>query len=275
MTQQRDQESDWIPQGVDLDRPSVARVYDYVLGGHHNFEIDRLAGDRFAKLVPDLELTAQANRAFLRRAASFISQQGVDQFLDLGSGIPTAGNVHEIVRRYIPDARVVYVDIEPVAIAHANALLADDPGAAAILADVRDTDTILNHPVVRELIDFSRPVGLIAVAFIHYIVDDDEAVRMMQAFKDRLSPGSYLAISVWTFDDAPPDVLARYEQLALELPMPGAPRPYRTVLGFFDGFELLEPGLVHGPSWRPDDPDDSLFDNPERSVGWTGVARKP
>ncbi len=275
MTKAMERESGWIPTEVDLDRPSVARIYDYMLGGYHNFEVDRQAGDKFAALFPDLALTAQVNRAFLRRAATFISQQGVDQFLDLGSGIPTVGNVHEIVRQVNPDARVVYVDIEPVAIAHANAMLADDPGAAAILADARRANEILNHPVTRELIDFSRPVGLIAVALLHYIPDDDEANQLMQTFKDALPSGSYMIIGVWTYDDAPPDVLAKYQQIARELPLPGKPRPYDTVLHYFDGFELLEPGLVHGPNWRPEGPDDPLLDDPERGVNWVGVGRKP
>lgn len=275
MVQQMSQESNWIPPDVDLDKPSVARIYDYMLGGHHNFEVDRRAGDEFAALFPDLRLTAQVNRAFLRRAASFVSQQGVDQFLDLGSGIPTVGNVHEIVRQYNPDARVVYVDIEPVAIAHADVMLADDPGAAAILADVRRSNDILDHPVTRALIDFSRPVGLIAVALLHYIPDDDETLRLMQTFKDALPSGSYMTIGVWTYDDAPPDVMAKYEELASRLPLPGRPRPYDTVLRYFDGFELLEPGLVHGPNWRPEGPNDPLVDDPERGVNWAGVARKP
>lgn len=275
MTDETNKEPDWLPQEVDLDRPSVARIYDYMLGGYHNFEIDRRVGDDFAERFPDLALTAQANRAFLRRAVSFISQQGIDQFLDLGSGIPTAGNVHEIVRRFNVDARVVYVDIEPVAIAHANALLENDPGAAAILADVRRPRDILDHPITKELIDFSRPVGLIAVALLHYINDEEEADRAIQTFKGVLSPGSFLAIGVWTYEDAPSDVLTKYAQLARELPLPGQPRSRDAVLGYFEGFDLLEPGLVHGPQWRPDGPDDPLFDDPRRAVNWVGVARKP
>lgn len=275
MTEQTNEQPDWLPQGVDLDRPSVARIYDYMLGGYHNFEVDRRAGDKYAALFPDLAITAQANRAFLRRAASFLSQQGIDQFLDLGSGIPTAGNVHEIVRRYNPDARVVYVDVEPVAIAHANTILDDDSGAAAILADVRRPRDILEHPVTKELIDFSRPVAVFAVALLHYITDDDEAERVIQSFKDVLSPGSFLVVGVWTYDDAPPDVMEMYAQLARDLPMPGQPRPYHAVLKYFEGFDLFEPGLVHGPQWRPDGPDDILLNDPERGVSWVGVARKP
>lgn len=266
---------DWSPSGVQLDRPSVARVYDYMLGGYHNFEVDRRAYAQFASMFPDFALTAQINRAFLRRAASFVAQQGIDQFLDLGSGIPTVGNVHEIVRQYIPDARTVYVDIEPVAIAHAELILAQETGVAAILADVRQPQAILNHAKTRKLIDFSRPVGLFAVAMLHYITDDEEAERVIDTFKEAIPSGSYVAIGVWTYDDAPRDVMDKYAEMTKGLTTPGAPRPREKVLRYFHGLELVEPGLVHGPLWRPDGPDDLALDEPGRSVTWVGVARKP
>lgn len=269
------QEEPRLPPGVQLDRPSVARIYDYLLGGYHNFEIDRRTADEFAKLFPDLALTARVNRAFLRRAAAFVAQQGIDQFLDLGSGIPTVGNVHEIVRRYQPQARTVYVDLEPVAIAHAEAILADDPNTRAILADIRRPQDILEHPHTRALIDFSRPVGLFAVALLHYVTDDDEAERVINTFKDMLVSGSYLTVGVWTYDDAPRDIMEKYAEMSAMLTTQGAPRPRVKVLPYFDGFELVEPGLVHGPQWRPDGPDDLILDEPGRSVNWVGVARKP
>lgn len=275
MTQNDNETPPWLPRGVDIDRPSVARVYDYLLGGYHNFQIDRHLADQFGAFFPDLFLTAQVNRAFLRRAATFVAQKGIDQFLDLGSGIPTVGNVHEVVRQYRPEARVVYVDIEPVAIAHGEAMLENDPGAAAILADIRRPRDILDHPQTKALIDFSRPVGLFAVAMIHYILDNDEAERVITTFKDALPSGSYLTIGVWTYDDAPRDVMEKYAQMSQLLTTPGRPRVRAEVLRYFDGFELLEPGLVHSPLWRPDGPDDLILDEPERSVTWVGVARKP
>lgn len=272
--QETDSDSDWIPQGVDLERPSVARIYDYLLGGYHNFAVDRIMVDRLGPLASEAALTAVINRAYLRRAASFISQQGIDQFLDLGSGIPTAGNVHEIVRQYVPDARVVYVDIEPVAVAHGEAMLRNDPYAAAIWGDVRRPFDILNHPLTRELIDFSRPVGLFAVALLHYIPDDEEIVHVMQIFKDALVPGSYLALGIWTYDDVPRDAVEMYMEVTKSTSTPGRPRDYDTVLRFFDGVEILEPGVVHSPQWRPDGPDDICFDEPGRSATWVGVAIK-
>ncbi len=265
----------WSPPDIQLDRPSAARVYDYMLGGYHNFEIDRKTFDWFANIFPDFALTAQINRAFLRRAASFVAQQGIDQFLDLGSGIPTVGNVHEIVRQYNPDARTVYVDIEPVAIAHAEKILADETGVAAILADVRQPGYILDHPKTRELIDFNRPVGLFVVAMLHYIVDDDEAEQALKTFKDAIPSGSYMAIGVWTYDDAPRDVMEKYAEMTQILTTPGAPRPRAKVLRYFEGFDLVEPGLVHAPLWHPDSPDDLMLNEPGRSVTWVGVARKP
>ncbi len=264
-----------LPPDAQLDRPSVARIYDYLLGGYHNFEIDRKAAEHFGAIFPDLALTAQLNRAFLRRAATFVSKQGIDQFLDLGSGIPTVGNVHEIVQEYQPHARTVYVDIEPVAIAHAETLLADDRNTAAILGDIRRPHEILEHPITKQLIDFSRPVGLLVVAMLHYVTDDEEAERVLNVFKDQLVSGSYLVVGVWTSDDAPHEVMNKYAEMSKMLTTQGAPRPLAKVERYFDGFELLEPGIVHGPAWRPDDPDDWILKEPGRSVSWVGVARKP
>lgn len=274
MTKRSGQGPDWVPHDVDLDRPSVARIYDYLLGGYHNFEIDRKLVESLGAMAPEASQSALINRAYLRRAASFVSKQGIDQFLDLGSGIPTAGNLHEVVRRFHPDARVVYVDIEPVAIAHGKALLSDDPLAMAILGDARRPQEILNDPVTRELIDFSRPVGLFAIALMQYIQDDDEATRVLQTFKDRLVPGSYLVLGVWTYDDVPPEVYELYVETSRKTTTPARPRDYDTVVHFFDGFELLEPGVVHAPLWRPEGPDDLGLDNPGRAATWVGVAIK-
>lgn len=275
MAEQANQGHVKLPPGVQLDRPSVARIYDYLLGGYHNFDIDRRAADQFAALFPDLALTARVNRAFLRRAVSYVARQGIDQFLDLGSGIPTVGNVHEIARQHNPQARTVYVDIEPVAVAHAEIILGDDPGLAAVLADVRNPQAVLDNPRTRAVIDFSKPVGLFAVALLHYITDDEQAERVLETFKAALAPGSYLAVGVWTYDDAPREVMEKYAQMTKILTTPGAPRPREKVLRYFKGFELVEPGLVHSPLWRPDGPDDLILDEPGRSVTWVGVARKP
>ncbi|MBP6015746.1 MAG: SAM-dependent methyltransferase [Candidatus Promineofilum sp.] len=275
MAEQANQGHVQLSPGVNLDQPSAARIYDYMLGGYQNFEIDRQVADKFTALLPDFSLTARVNRAFLRRAATIVARQGIDQFLDLGSGIPTVGNVHEIVRQYQPEARTVYVDIDPVAIAHAEILLQDDPDTVAVLADVRRPDDILGNPRVQALIDFTRPVGLVAVALLHYILDDDEAENVIDTFKNALPSGSYVAIGVWTYDDAPREIMEQYAEMTHVFLTPGAPRPREKVLRYFRGLDLLEPGLVHGPQWRPDGPDDLLVDEPGRGVNWVGVARKP
>ena len=275
MDEEKENSADWSPPGIQLDRPSVARVYDYMLGGYHNFEVDRKAYDWFAGIFPDLALTARVNRAFLRRAATFVARQGIDQFIDLGSGIPTVGNVHEIMREVNPETRGVYVDIEPVAIAHAEMLLADEAGIGAILADVRRPQDVLQHPLTHDLIDFTRPVALFAVALLHYIIDDDEAERVIQTFKDAVPSGSYLIAGVWTYDDAPREVMEKYAEMSKVLTTSGAPRPRAKILKYFEGFKFVEPGLVHSPAWRPDGPGDLAFDEPGRSVTWVGAARKP
>jgi len=274
MAQQAEQDPDWIPRDVDLTRPSIARIYDYLLGGYHNFEVDRTFVDALSAISFELAQSALINRAYLRRAASFVSRQGIDQFLDLGSGIPTVGNLHEIVRQYVPEARVVYVDVEPVAVAHSEAMLRDDPYATAIWGDVRRPHDILYHPTTRKLIDFSRPVGLFAVALLHYIPDDEEAVRVIQTFKDALAPGSYLSLGVWTYDDVPRDAMEKYALATNSTSTPARPRDYDTVLRFFDGVDVLEPGVVHSPQWRPDGSDDLGIDEPGRSATWVGVAIK-
>lgn len=261
--------------GVPLDRPSAARIYDYMLGGYHNFEIDRQIAERFKVVYPDFSLTAQVNRAFLRRALDFVTAQGIDQFLDLGSGIPTAGNVHEIVAEPFPDARVVYVDIDPIAVAHSETILRGNPNVAAIQGDIADAEALLTHPKVTELLDFSRPLGLIVLAVIHFVPDGERAVRAVDAFKAVLASGSYFILGTWTYDDAPDYALAQYAELTKATPTTARPHSRAMVERYFSGLEMVEPGLVHSPAWRPDDPHDLMVDNPGRSLTWVGVARKP
>lgn len=274
MSNQPHPESTWVPPGFQLDRPSAARIYDYFLGGYHNFEIDRDIAEKFLTVYPDLKISAFVNRAFLRRAAEFVVDQGVDQFLDLGSGIPTVGNLHEIVRQHNPAARIVYVDLDPVAIAHSETILIGDSQTAAILADLCDAEKILEHPKVRELLDFSRPVGLFAIAALHFVPEEARVRRALQVFREALVPGSYLALSVWTFDDAPEETKAQYEEMAKPMATPGKTRTRELVLEYFNGFDLVEPGLVHSPSWRPEGPDDLMLDVPGRSLTWAGVGRR-
>ncbi|MFQ5595762.1 MAG: SAM-dependent methyltransferase [Anaerolineae bacterium] len=264
-----------IPDGIALDKPSAARIYDFFLGGFHNFEIDRLVAKQALQIYPDARLTAIANRAFLRRVVNFLIEQGIDQFLDLGSGIPTVGNVHEVAQAANPAARVVYVDIDPIAIRHSEAILRDNPNASAIQADVRQPEQILDHEEVRRLIDFSQPTAVLLIALLHLIPDDEEAYSAVRTLRDAVVPGSYLAIAQGTDEKAPPDVAKQLEELGASTPTPNKNRSRPEIELFFEGLELVDPGLVHVPLWRPEGPDDVLLDRPERSINLGGVGRKP
>lgn len=180
---------------ITMDRPSPARMYDYCLGGSHNFPADRQAAEQLLAVYPDASLMMRANRAFLRRAVRFLVEHGIDQFLDIGSGIPTVGNVHEIVHQRNPAAHIVYVDSDPIAVRHSLAVLRDIPSATIIQADARQPEHILAHPEVHRLLDFNRPVAVLLVALLHFITDDAEASSLVDALRLSLIPGSYLAPS--------------------------------------------------------------------------------
>lgn len=265
----------WIPDDVPLDKPNSARIYDYLLGGYHNFKIDRLAAERVIQIYPDARLATHACRAFLRRVVRFLVGQGIDQFLDLGSGIPTVGNVHEVAQEANPAARIVYVDIDPVAVAHSKAMLKDNPNATAIQADVRWPEEILNHAEVKGLLDFSQPVALLLLLILHAIPNDEEAYSTVGTLRDALAPGSYMAISHGTRDNAPSGVIEQMERLSAATSTPSKYRSQVYVQQFFQGLELVEPGLVYLPLWRPEGPDDVFLDEPERTLAFGGVGRKP
>jgi S-adenosyl methyltransferase len=264
--------NEWITAHTPQDKPNSARVYDCLLGGYHNFEADRLSVEATAKFWPDVRLGAQANRAFLRRAVHFCLEHGIDQFLDIGSGLPTVGNVHEIAHKRNPSAHVVYVDIDPVAVAHSQAILQGDPNTAAIQADLRKPEQILDHAEVKRLLDWSRPAAVLLVAVVHFVLDDDQANRAMHVLRDALAPGSYVAITHLTFDDCPSD---KAEGLIKSVLRTSKARTRAQITQLLDGLELVPPGLVYLPLWRPEDPDDVLLDQPERTLGWGGVGRKP
>jgi hypothetical protein len=268
-------QSNWVPQEVPLDQPNVARMWDYFLGGAHNFAVDREAAEQLFKLYPDLPLVSQTNRALLRRAVQFLIDVGIKQFLDIGSGIPTAGNVHEVAQRAEPDARVVYVDIEPVAVAHGRAILRDTPTAIAIQADARRAEELVNHPEVRRMLDWTQPMGVLLLALLHFVPDDAEALHIVRVLRDAMPSGSYLVITHATTEKIEEGGRAQVEQLYRGTNSPFHFRSRDQIARFFDGLELVEPGLVHLPLWRPESEEDPLFDNPDRSNGYVGVGRKP
>lgn len=268
----QDHESRWIPGEVPLDKSSAARIYDCLLGGYHNFECDRIAVERILELRPHVRLAALANRAFLRRAVHFLLDQGINQFLDIGSGIPTAGNVHELIQARNPGGRVVYVDIDPVAVAHSRAMLDENPNATAIRADLRQPEIILNNPEVQGLLDFEQPLGLMLVAVLHYVVDDHEASNAVEVLSAALVPGSFVALAHTATEALPPVPGTREEILR---PVTSTKeRTREQILRFFKNFDLVEPGLVYSPLWRPEGLQDVLLDEPEKSVAFAGVARK-
>jgi trans-aconitate methyltransferase len=267
-------EPDWVPPGVDTKRANVARVYDYLLGGSHNFLADQDVGRAIVAVEPNARAGAQANRAFLGRAVRFLAAAGIRQFLDIGSGIPTQGNVHEVAQQAAPDARVVYADVDPVAVAHSKAMLAGRQNATIIQADLRQPEKIMTGQAVGPLIDLGQPVGLLLVMVLHFIADHEDPWRIVAQLRDALAPGSYLAVCHAT-DDGRPTVAQAAEKVynrsvSTDIHM----RSRAEILRFFDGFDLVDPGLVYIPQWRPDSPDD-VPDDPGKFWCWVGVGRKP
>ncbi|ASO20135.1 hypothetical protein FHR81_000181 [Actinoalloteichus hoggarensis] len=259
-----------LPETIDVDRPSAARIYDYVLGGSTNFKVDREFAERALARFPGARLVAMLNRSFLRRSVQFCLDQGIRQFLDIGSGIPTVGNVHEVARKITSDARVVYADNEPVAIAHSRQLLLDDPNTTAILADVREPRTLLDHPEVRELLDFDQPVAVLMVALLHFVPDSDDPAGIVAAYRDVMAPGSMLVLSHGTTDGVP-EVAALAEQYK-QSANPATMRGRDEIAALLTGFEIMPPGVVFTAAWRGDrEHEDAL---PEQSGAYAAVGRR-
>lgn len=262
----------WVPEHVDIDVPSAARMYDYYLGGSHNFAADRELAEEYMRVLPDMPQIARAQRHVLRRAVRHLAASGVDQFLDLGSGIPTVGNVHEVAAAANPDARVVYVDADPVAVAHSFSLLADFPQAAVIQADLRRPSAILSHPELTRLIDLSRPVAVLMIAVLHFVADEDDPAAVVATYRDATAPGSYLAITHAT-SDYQPQLARRAEAVYTRASHQIHYRTKQQILDMLGGYELLEPGLVDMIHWRPD-PDsgaDPLGGDVTRYSGYAAV----
>jgi hypothetical protein len=272
--QSRDhRDSLWDPR-LNTGVPQVARVYDYWLDGKDNFAADRLAAEEAIAAFPGIRLSAQANRAFLRRTVRYLTaSEGIRQFLDIGTGLPAADNTHEVSQAAAPESRVVYVDNDPLVLAHARALLTSSPeGVTAYLdADLEDTDRILEEAAAT--LDFSRPVGIVLLAILHYIPDLAEARRIVSRLMDAVPAGSFLVISHAGSDLLPEDVAAFEKSLNAHIPAEHrhVARPRDAVAGFFESVQLVEPGLVRVSDWRPDSPEEAATP----TILWGGVARKP
>ena len=264
----------WLPQGVDITVPNASRMYDYALGGYHNFEVDRRFWAQVEKLMPQARFVAYANRAFLGRAVRWLVDAGVRQFLDIGSGIPTLGNVHEVAQRAAADARVVYVDIDSIAVEQSRSILAGSPRALAIQGDLRRPDEILYHPDVLELLDFSQPVAVLAVAVLHFIPDTDDPAGIIRRLSEPLVSGSYLAVSHLGPEPDPElrEAQDRVRRLYESTPTPVVVRTVDEVTALLGGLELIEPGVTAATNWHPD-PD--AGDDSAQPTALVAVARKP
>ncbi|WP_327112012.1 SAM-dependent methyltransferase [Streptomyces sp. NBC_01341] len=266
----------WAPQGIDISVPSVSRMYDFYLGGSHNFEVDREAARKAMEFMPGLPKVMQANRAFMRRAVQYATASGVHQFLDIGSGIPTFGNVHEVAQANDPESRIVYVDHDPVAVAHSQAVLEGNERAVVVAADLRAPKEILENPEINGLLDLDKPVALLLVAVLHFIEDADDPYGAVAELSAALAPGSLLVLTHASYEGIPLSqeeaggTVGVYRNIRNPLVM----RTRAEGARFFEGFEMVEPGLVSMPDWRPESPESRAQEDPFAFSGFAGVGRK-
>ena len=262
---------DYVPPEIDTSRPSIARVYDAILGGKDNFAADRAVAELAHQAFPDGGQAAHINRALLGRAVRYMVAAGVDQFLDLGSGLPTAQNTHQIAQAVNPAARVVYVDNDPIVLAHGRALLAENANTTVVTADLRAPDEVMSAPEITGFLDLSRPVGLILNAVIHHVLDEEDPYRIVGRYREFLPSGSYLLLTHFSSSSEEARAL---EQVLLRTLGRGQLRSREEITRFFDGFDIIEPGVGYLPEWHPDRPVPQPLDiSSLLYVG--GLGRKP
>jgi S-adenosyl methyltransferase len=269
--QQADDRKD-LPPEIPFGVPTAARMYDAALGGKDNFEVDRAANEKLYSVVGEkiVRNTALENRLFLARAVKYLANEcGIRQFLDLGSGLPTGRNTHEIAQEADPESRVVYVDIDPIVAVHGRALLAAD-NTRIVTADMREPESVLNHPATRELIDFNEPVALLFVAVFHFMPPSDDPAGVVAAYRKFQAPGSYVAIAHLTTDGMSDDEqsgwLAGFSGATNKLAL----RSEEEIRGLFDGYDMVEPGVVRPHLWHPEDDG-----SPRTTSLFAGVGRTP
>jgi hypothetical protein len=259
------------PAGIDVSVPHSARIWNYWLGGKDNFAVDRAVGEQVRRMFPGITLVARVQREFLIRAVSYLADQaGIRQFLDIGTGLPSADNTHQVAQRVAPACRVVYVDNDPIVLAHARALLISEPGGATayVEADLRDPARILT--AAAQTLDFARPVALMLLGILGHIGSDEEAASVVKALLGGLVPGSYLVVADGVnTDPAGNEAQDRYNQ---QSPVPYHLRSPAQVAAFFDGLRLVEPGVVPSAQWRPDP---RAGNEPPEAPVYCGVAVKP
>ncbi len=264
---------EWAPKGIDISQPSIARVYDYLLGGKDNFASDRIVGDKIKTALPEIHLGVRAQRAVLGRVIRFlVGEMGIRQLIDIGSGLPTAGNVHEIAREIAPETRVVYVDNDPIVLAHARAILAGS-GPIVIDRDLLDPEGLMDDPTLREVIDFDEPVGLLLCGIVHYVSDEEDPAGAIARVTAPLASGSHVFLHHLVEAGTPGEKAA---ETAMRQGMGrGFFRTPEQVRGYLDGLELVEPGLVRVPDWRPDGTEPSAEEHPVLRLAVAAVGRKP
>ena len=264
----------WVPRSADIARPSIARVYDYLLGGKDHFAPDRAVGDKIKSALPEVHLGVRAQRMVLRRVIRYlVAEAGIRQLVDIGSGLPTAGNVHEVARDLAPDTRVVYVDNDPIVLAHARALLAGGVGVSVVDGDLLDAERLLDTPALRAAIDLRRPVGLLLCGIVHYISDDEDPGGIISRLVAALPPGSHVFLHHLVEAGTPGEKAA---EAAMRQGMGrGYFRSPERVAEFLAGLELVEPGLVRVPDWRPDGTEDSAAVHPVLRLAVAAVGRRP
>ena len=265
--------SDLPPSRVDVRKAYPARRYDYWLGGKDNFAADRRSGDAVEEVVPTIRLSIIENRRFLQRAVRFLVEAGIGQFLDIGAGMPTDANTHEVAQAIAPQSRVVYVDNDPIVVSHARALLRSSPQGRTeyVEADLRAPQDILQSPQLRATLDMGRPVGLLLLAVLHFVPDHDDPYGLVAQLVAAMPPGSYLVMSHGTYDPLPPEMIARCEEVNAVIDAPWRPRSREEFARFFGGMELVDPGIVSIGSWRP--AKWSVVPAPEDVITYGAVAR--
>ncbi|MEU8825510.1 SAM-dependent methyltransferase [Streptomyces sp. NPDC048636] len=262
------------PSRIDTSRPHPARVYDYILGGKNNYPVDEELAKRMLAIDPTVTTSARTNRAFMRRATEWLAHTGIHQYLDIGTGIPTEPNLHQIAQAIVPDARIVYTDNDPIVLCHAEALLRSTPQGVThyLEADVREPERIVQQ--AREVLDFDRPIALSLISLMHFIEDEDGAYELVSRLVGALAPGSHLVLSHATSDvdtTAGEEVVELYRQYGVTL----RPRSHTEVARFFDGLEPVGSGLVRVSDWRPDTSENTLLTEGEQVTVYAGLARKP
>jgi hypothetical protein len=241
-----------VVYGLDVSTPSPARLYNYYLGGKDNFAADRAAAEAILAVMPEGRRVARENRSFLRRVVRHLAADvGIRQFVDLGTGLPTEGNVHEVAQEVASGVRVVYVDNDPIVLAHGEALLARDADTTFVEADMRRPDAILAHPRLRELIDFSRPVAVLFVSVLQFVTDDGEAAGLVRRFRAELCPGSHVVISTITSTGQDEEKVQAITEAYQKSTAPAVLRTRSRIERLFGGLDLIAPGLVPAPEWRP------------------------